>query len=132
MATKKPGAKYVDGFLLVITKQNVAAYKKMAKEAKEVWLKYGALDYKECMGDDIIPKQQEGSPMTRAFADMANAGPEDTVWFSFVTYKNKAHRNQVNKKVMAYFSKKYEGKEDMPMPFDMQRMAYGGFTVQVG
>ncbi|MBP9669709.1 MAG: DUF1428 domain-containing protein [Candidatus Pacebacteria bacterium] len=133
MAIKKQGAKYVDGFVLVVPKNNVAAYKKMAKEAKEVWVKFGALDYKECMGEDLSPKQPEGSPtLPLSFASIVKAGPEDTVWFSYITFKNKTHRTQVNKKVMAYFDKKYKGKEDMPMPFDMQRMAYAGFSVQVG
>ena len=55
----------------------------------------------------------------------------ETVWFSFVTYKNKTHRNQVNKKVMAHFKKAYAGKQNEPMPFDFMRMAYGGFSVEV-
>lgn len=131
MATKEQKAKYVDGFVLSITKKNVPAYKKLAREASEVWKRFGALDYKECMGEELKMKASPGMPTTLSFTKLAGAKPSETVWFSFVTYKSKAHRNQVNKKVMEYFSKKYAGKMDEPMPFDMKRMAYGGFSVEV-
>lgn len=130
-STKKPTAKYVDGFVLVIPKKNITAYKKMAREAEEVWMKFGALDYKECMGEDLAPKTAPDMPSTLSFTTLAGAEGDDTVWFSFITYKNKTHRNQVNKKVMQYFSKKYAD-VDTPMPFDMSKMATGGFVVQVG
>ncbi len=131
MATKKETAKYVDGFVLIIPKENIVAYKKMAKEAEGVWLGFGALDYKECMGDELSPKAPQGTPGPLTFTKLAGAGANDTVWFSYITYKNKAHRNQVNKKVMQYFDKKYAN-TDMPMPFDMKKMAVGGFSVKVG
>ncbi len=126
MATKKQSAMYVDGFVIPIPKKNRAAYKKMAREASVVWKKYGALDYKECRADDMSP------PMVAfTFPKMAKVKPSEEVWFSFITFKNKTHRNEVNKKVMAYFGKKYAD-STMPMPFDMKRFAYGGFTVEVG
>lgn len=118
--------KYVDGFVLVVPKTKVGVYKKMAMDAAKVWKKFGALDYKECMIDDVKPQW-----VTFTFPKMAKAKPTDTVWFSFIVYKSRKHRDQVNKKVMAHFDEKYKGKEDMPMPFDMKRMAYGGFTVKV-
>ena len=63
---------------------------------------------------------------------MVKAKPSETVWFSYITYKSRAHRDQVNKKVMAEMDKKYADQKDMPMPFDMKRIAYGGFKVIVG
>lgn len=131
MATKKSEAGYVDGFVLAIQKKNITAYKKMAREAKTVWKKFGALDYKECMGRDLTPKGGGGMPAPLSFKTLAKAKPSETVWFSYVTYKSKAHRDAVNKKVMAYFKKKYADKMDMAMPFDPRRMAYGGFSVEV-
>ena len=127
-------AKYVDGFVLTVPKKNVNKYKKMAKDASKAWKKFGALEYFECMGDDLKPKSQdcgENMPQPRLFGEMANAKPDETVWFSFIVYKSRAHRDSVNKKVMAYFAKKYVGKEDMSMPFDVKKMAYAGFKAMV-
>jgi uncharacterized protein YbaA (DUF1428 family) len=132
MKTKKSPGAYVDGFVFVVSKKNVKAYKKMATEAEQVWKKFGALEYKECMGNDLKVKGSGGMPAPVSFTKLTGAKPTETVWFSYITYKSKAHRDAVNKKVMAYFSKKYEGKEDMPMPFDMTRMVHGGFSVEVG
>ncbi|PIQ78613.1 RNA signal recognition particle [Candidatus Peregrinibacteria bacterium CG11_big_fil_rev_8_21_14_0_20_46_8] len=126
---KTATAKYVDGFVLVVPKTKVAAYKKMAKEAAKIWKKYGALDYKECMGDDLHP-DMGGMPALN-FPKMTNAKKNETVWFSYITYKSRAHRDSVNKKVMAEMDKKYADMKDMPMPFDMKRMAFGGFKVAV-
>ncbi|MGQ0829706.1 MAG: DUF1428 domain-containing protein [Bacteroidota bacterium] len=116
--------KYVDGFVIPIPKKNEAEYVKMAREASKIWKKFGALDYKECMIDDATPEFT-----TLTFLKMAKAKPGETVWFSFIVYKSRKHRDSVNKKVMTYFSKKYG--DDMPMPFDMKRFAYGGFKVMV-
>jgi uncharacterized protein YbaA (DUF1428 family) len=117
---------YVDGFVLTIPKKNTEKYKKMAKEASVVWKKFGALDYKECMIDDPTPKD-----VAFTFPKMAKSKPDEVVWFSYITYKNRKHRDSVNKKVMEYFDKKY-AKAGMDMPFDMKRFAYGGFKVVVG
>lgn len=132
MPTKTQKTKYIDGFVFSVKKENLAAYKKMAKDAEKVWKKFGALDYKECMGEDLESKAPDGTPMPMSFIKLSKPKPDETVWFSYIAYKSKAHRNQVNKKVMEYFSKKYAGKMDMPMPFDMKKMAYGGFSVMVG
>lgn len=118
--------KYVDGFVIPIPKKNTAKYKKMASEGSKVWKKFGALDYKECVLDDVRPNKGE----ILTFRKMTKTKPGETVWFSFVVYKSRAHRDAVNKKVMAYFAKKY-GKGDPEMPFDMKRFAYAGFKVVV-
>lgn len=127
----KQNAKYVDGFVFVVPKKNEKAYKKMAREASEIWKKYGALDYKECKGEELHTKDPSGTPAPLPFSKLTNMKPTENVWFSFITFKNKTHRNQVNKKVMDYFSKKYAEKMDEPMPFDMNKMSYGGFSVEV-
>ncbi len=120
-------ATYVDGFVLAIPKKNTAKYKKMASEAREVWMKFGALDYKECIIDDPKPKF-----VTFTFPKMAAVKPGEAVWFSFITFKSRTHRDSVNKKVMAYFEKKYNKDMEKDMPFDMKRFAYAGFKVEVG
>ncbi|MDD5749882.1 MAG: DUF1428 domain-containing protein [Patescibacteria group bacterium] len=127
MAKAKNKVGYVDGFVLIVPKKKIAAYKKMAKEAGQIWKKYGALDYKECMMEDPRPKG-----ITFTFSKMTQAKVSETVWFSYIGYKSKAHRNQVDKKVMAEMMAKYEEKnKDMPMPFDMKRIAFAGFKVEV-
>ena len=122
-------AKYVDGFVLVVPKNKLSVYRKMAKDGKKMWLKYGALDYKECMGDDLKTKSM-GGMKPRSFVEMAKAKKNETVWFSFIVYKSKKHRDQVNAKVMKQMEKEAEKYGDMKMPFDMKRMAYGGFKVE--
>lgn len=117
---------YVDGFVIPIPKKNTAPYKKMAREACTIWKKFGALDYKECIIDDDKPQF-----VTLTFSKMAKPKPGEVVWFSFIVFKSRAHRDAVNKKVMAYFSKKYGKDMSQPMPFDMKRFAYGGFKVMV-
>jgi uncharacterized protein YbaA (DUF1428 family) len=121
---------YVDGFVFPVPKKNFGAYKKMASEAAKVWKKFGALAYYECQGEDLKPNSQ-GGMKTRAFKDAAKAGPSDEVWFSFIVFKSRAHRDSVNKKVMAYFEKKYAEAKDMSMPFDPKKMVYGGFKAIV-
>lgn len=117
---------YIEGFVISIPKKNTAKYKKIAREGLQAWMKFGALDYKECIIDNPKPK---GVIFT--FGKMAKTKPSEATWFSFITYTSKAHRNAVNKKVMAYFDKKY-GKEPMDMPFDMKRFSTAGFRVEVG
>jgi uncharacterized protein YbaA (DUF1428 family) len=121
----KKGA-YIDGFVLSIPKGKTSEYKKIAKEALEVWTKFGALDYKECIIDDPAPPY-----VAFTFQKMAKAKSNEAVWFSFITFKSRAHRDSVNKKVMAFFEHKY-GKDQMKMPFDVKRFSYAGFNVEVG
>lgn len=124
-------AKYVDGFVLVIPKGKEDAYRKMAEEGRDSWMKHGALQYFECRGDDL--KQQEmGGDKSRAFAEMAGASADENVWFSFIVFESKEHRDEVNAKVMAEMDELYsEVTEPFEMPNDMTKMAYGGFAVAV-
>lgn len=123
-------AKYVDGFVLVVPNDKTEEYKKMAQEGRDMWMKLGALEYYECRGNDLVP-QDMGGMKARAFPEMAGAASGETVWFSFIVFKSKKHRDEVNAKVMTEMNKQMEGKKDMSMPFDMKRMAYGGFQVEV-
>lgn len=129
---KKVGAGYVDGFVFRVPKNKVVAYKKMAREGKEAWMKFGALDYKECKGDDLATRGMDGKAAPLTFLNLTGVKPSETVWFSFITFKNKTHRNAVNKKVIAYFDKKYANVKNFSMPFDESQMARGGFSVEVG
>lgn len=123
-------AKYVDGFVLVVPKGKEAEYEEMAKMGRESWMKHGALQFFECRGDDL--KQQEmGGMKSRAFKEMAGASDEENVWFSFIVFESKEHRDEVNKKVMAEMDEAYQDQTDFEMPNDMQKMAYGGFEVAV-
>ena len=117
---------YVDGFVLVVPKKNVKAYTAIARMAGKVYKKYGALRYIECKGDDMKPKMAQ-----LLFPKMIKAKPNETVWYSFIIYKNKAHRNAVNKKVMKDPFMRPEAWKDKPMPFDIKRTAYGGFNAIV-
>lgn len=123
-------AKYVDGFVLVVPGDKVEEYRKMASEGRDMWMKAGALEYYECMGDDLEAKEMDGmKPL--AFTAMTQAKEGETVWFSFIVYKSREHRNEVNAKVIEEMNKLKDQYKDMPMPFDIKRMAYGGFTVAV-
>jgi uncharacterized protein YbaA (DUF1428 family) len=123
-------AKYVDGYVLVVKKDKLDEYKKMAEEGAEIWIKNGALEYMECVGDDLEPQQFEGmTPL--AFTEMAKAKPDETVIFSFIVYKSREHRDMVNAKVMEHMASMKDKYKDAPMPFDTKRMAYGGFETIV-
>ena len=122
--------KYIDGFVLVIPKDKTEEYKKMAQDGRDTWMRYGALEYYESRGDDLIP-QEMGGEKALAFTEMAGAKKDETVWFSFIVFKSKAHRDEVNAKVMEEMNKQMEENKNMSMPFDMKRMAYGGFQVEV-
>jgi uncharacterized protein YbaA (DUF1428 family) len=123
-------AKYVDGFVLVVPKDKEAEYQKMAEEGRDLWMKHGALQYFECRGDDL--KQQEmGDEKSRAFAEMAGTSADENVWFSFIVFNSKEHRDEVNKKVMEEMNESYKEQTDFSIPFDMKKMAYGGFEVAV-
>jgi uncharacterized protein YbaA (DUF1428 family) len=123
-------AKYIDGFVLVVPKGKEAEYKEMAKLGRDSWMKHGALQYFECRGDDL--KQQEmGNEKSRAYSEMTGATSDDNVWFSFIVFNSKEHRDEVNKKVMEEMSESYKEQGDFEMPVDMKRMAYGGFEVVV-
>lgn len=120
--------KYIDGFVLVVPADKADEYKKMAIIGRDSWMKHGALSYYECRANDLT-QQKMGNETTRAFDEMAGAKNGEDVWFSFIVFKSKEHRDAVNAKVMAEMSEMEQPGE--PMPADMTRMAYGGFTVEV-
>ena len=115
---------YVDGYVLPVPKKNLQAYRRMAQRGAKVWRKHGALEYFECVGDDLHPKWA-GIPFPRT----VKLKPGETVVFSYVVFKSRAHRDRVNAKVMKDMGKMCEPKD---MPFDVKRMVYGGFKVEVG
>jgi uncharacterized protein YbaA (DUF1428 family) len=123
-------AKYIDGFVLVVPKGKEAEYQKMAEMGRDSWMKHGALQYFESKGDDL--KQQEmGDEKSRAFAEMAGANSDENVWFSFIVFESKEHRDEVNAKVMEEMNEQAEEQGEFEMPADMKKMAYGGFEVVV-
>lgn len=119
-------AGYVDGFVLVVPKKKLGLYKKLAGMAAKLWKKHGALDYRECVIDDLKPDM--GGMQAMTFLKLAKPKPGEVVVFSFIAFKSKAHRNSVNSKAMKESMSDPEWKK-MPMPFDIKRMAYGGFKV---
>ena len=116
---------YVDGFVLPVPKKNLAAYQRMAQKASKIWLEHGALDYRECAGDDLNVKV--GLPFPRGI----KTKPGETVVFAYIVYKSRKDRDRVNAKVMA--DPRVAGLCDPKnMPFDCHRMLYGGFKTLVG
>lgn len=115
---------YVDGFVLPVPKKNVKKYAAIAAKAGAIWMEHGALEYCECVLDDLNAKF--GVP----FSQLAKVKSSETVVFAWIVYKSKAHRDRVNAKVM-----KDPRIANMPeaqtMPFDVKRMSYGGFRVLV-
>ena len=115
---------YADGFVLVVPKKNLADYRKIAKKAGKVWREHGALDYKECVGEDLNSKW--GLP----FPKLLKLKPGGTMVFAWIVYKSRAHRDKVNEKVMSDKRIKDSCNEEN-MPFEMKRMSYGGFEIIV-
>jgi len=115
--------RYVDGFVLPIPKKNVAAYRRIARKAGKIWREHGALDYKECAADDVKPGKLTSFPQSVKLA------PNETVFFSYIVFKSRAHRDRVNAKVMK--DPRIAGMDPVGMPFDGKRMIYGGFKVVV-
>lgn len=116
-------ARYVDGFVLPVPK-NLKAYSRMAQKAGKVWREHGALDYKECVGDDLDVKF--GMPFPRQI----KLKPGETVVFAYIVFKSRAHRDRVNAKVMKD-PRLADSMDERSMPFDAKRMVYGGFRVLV-
>ncbi len=115
---------YVDGFLLPLPKKNVKLYRRIAQQAGKIWRKHGALEFRECIGDDL--KTKMGMPFSRT----VRLKPSETVVFSWIVFKSRTHRDRVNAKVMKD-PRMARMMEKEPMPFDVKRMAYGGFKVLV-
>lgn len=116
--------KYVDGFVLPVVTEKLPQYVIMAKKASKVWMEHGALEYHECVGEDMDVKM--GVPFPKHIKLKAG----ETVVFSWIVYKSRAHRDKVNAKVMAdpRMAAMCDPKD---MPFDCKRMVYGGFTTLV-
>jgi uncharacterized protein YbaA (DUF1428 family) len=116
-------AQYVDGYLLPLPKKSVAQYRRIAQKAARVWRKCGALEYRECVGDDLKHKGVVNFPR------LARAKAGETVVFAWIVYKSRAHRDKVNARVMKDpFMTSMNPKD---VPFDVKKMAFGGFRVFV-
>jgi uncharacterized protein YbaA (DUF1428 family) len=115
--------RYVDGYVVPVPKRKLKAYAGIARKAKAVWLKHGALDYKECVGDDLNLKW--GVPFPR----MMKLRRGETVLFSYIVFRSRAHRDRVNARAMEDMMKLCSPED---MPFDAKRMVVGGFKVLVG
>jgi uncharacterized protein YbaA (DUF1428 family) len=116
--------RYVDGFVLPVAKNKLAAYRRLARKADRIWREYGALDYVECVADDVKPGK------LTSFPQAVKLKADEVVVFSWIVYKSRAHRDRVMKKVMAdpYFA----SMDPKTMPFDGKRMFWGGFKPFVG
>ena len=115
---------YTDGFVVPVPKRKLKAYLKMARQAAKIWHEYGAVDYKECVGDDL--NTTFGTPFPKGIG----LKPGETVVFSWIVYKSKAHRDRVNKKIMQ--DPRMGALCDPQNPsFDFNRMLTGGFKVAV-
>ena len=117
-------AKYVDGFVIPVSKKKIAVYRRMAELGARVWKDHGALDYRECVGDDLK------APWAMPFPRGIKTKPGETVVFSWIVYKSRAHRDRVNKAVMKD-PRLASSMDPKKMPFDVKRMLYGGFKVLV-
>lgn len=118
--------RYVDGFVLLVKKSGVEDYKKMAADGGKIWKEHGALQYVESMIEDTSKTPDLGN-----FAEMTKHAEDEVVFFSFIVYESRAHRDEVNKKVMADPRMSPEMMEGKPMPFDPERAAFNGFEVFV-
>ncbi|MDP9129925.1 MAG: DUF1428 domain-containing protein [Candidatus Binatota bacterium] len=115
---------YVDGFVLPVPKKNLAAYRRMAQTAGKVWRDHGALEYVECVADDVKPGKHTSFPQS------VKLKPSETVIFAYIVYKSRAQRDRVNAKVMKdpRLAKMMDPKA---MPFDGKRMFWGGFNAMI-
>lgn len=120
MKTKE---QYVDGFVLIIPKKNIQAYAKLATTAGKIWIEHGAIEYRECVADDLK------TMMGVSFTALTKAKKSELVIFSWITYKNLKHRNAVNAKVME--DPRIKKMDPKKMPFDCNKMSYGGFKILV-
>ena len=115
---------YVDGFIVPVPKKNVEAYRRLARKAGKIWKEYGALEFRECVADDVKKGKWTSFPRS------VKRKPNETVMFSYIVYKSRKDRDRINAKVMKdpRLAKMMDGKA---MPFDAKRMIYGGFKVLV-
>ncbi|MGQ0675162.1 MAG: DUF1428 domain-containing protein [Rhodospirillales bacterium] len=117
-------AEYVDGFIVPVPKRNVGAYRRMARKAGRIWREHGALEFRECIADDVKMGKWTSFPRS------VMRKPSETVVFAYIVYRSRADRDRVNAKVMKdrRLAKMMQPKA---MPFDGKRMIYGGFKVLV-
>lgn len=115
-------SQYVDGFVIPMKKKNLKKYKKMATLGRNVWMDHGALDYYECIGDELK------LPFGTNFTKLCKLKSDETVIFAYIVYKSKAHRNKVNKLVGKDPRMNLEHHEVL---FNMKRFTMGGFKVIV-
>jgi uncharacterized protein YbaA (DUF1428 family) len=115
---------YVDGFVLPVPKKKLQAYRRMAQKAGKVWRDHGALEFRECVADDVKPGKRTSFPQS------VKLKKGETVFFSYIVFKSRAHRDRVNARVMK--DPRLNAMGDLKdMPFDVKRMIYGGFKVLV-
>jgi uncharacterized protein YbaA (DUF1428 family) len=114
---------YVDGFVVPVPRKKAAAYRALARKAGKIWREYGALAYIECVGDDVKPGK------LTSFPQAVKLKPSEVVWFSWIVYKSRRHRDAVLAKVMK--DPRMTSMAPSAMPFDGKRMIYGGFKVSV-
>ena len=117
-------ASYVDGFVVVVQKKKLAAYRKLSVAASKIWKRHGALEYRECVGDDL------GIPMGIPFPKLCRLKPGETVVFAWIRYKSRAQRDRINKLVMSDPTLAALC-DEKSVPFDMKRMSMGGFATIV-
>ncbi|NZA26142.1 DUF1428 domain-containing protein [Luteimonas sp. SJ-92] len=110
---------YVDGFLLAVPKAKLSAYRALARKAGKIWMEYGALQYVECVEDDVQPGK------TTSFPQAVKLKKDEVVVFSYIVYKSRAQRDRVNKQVMA--DPRLASMDPKTLPFDGKRMIWGGF-----
>jgi uncharacterized protein YbaA (DUF1428 family) len=116
--------RYVDGYVLPVHRKNLEAYRRMARTAGKVWKDHGALQYRECAGEDLAVKWGVSFPR------LMKIKRGETVVFSWIVFKSRAHRDRVNAKVMKD-PRLAEMMDQKAMPFDLKRMVYGGFSILV-
>jgi uncharacterized protein YbaA (DUF1428 family) len=117
-------ARYIDGFVLPVPKRNLDAYRRQARKAGKIWREHGALEYRECVADDVKVGKLTSFPQS------VKRKREETVVFSWIVFKSRAHRDRVNAKVMKD-PRLADMMDPKAMPFDAKRMIYGGFSVLV-
>ena len=110
---------YIDGFVLPVPKKNVGAYRRLARKAGKIWKEYGALEYVECVADDVKPGKLTSFPQS------VKLKPDEVVVFSYIIYKSRKQRDSINAKVMA--DPRLAGMDPKTLPFDGKRMFWGGF-----
>jgi uncharacterized protein YbaA (DUF1428 family) len=115
---------YVDGFVVPVPTKNLDAYRRMAHKAGKVWIEHGALEYRECVADDVKPGKRTSFPQS------VKLKPDETVVFSWIVYKSRKHRDSINAKVMKD-PRLAHMMDPKTLPFDGKRMFFGGFKTMV-